>query len=84
MRKRAGLAGRIRGVKVEPDGLPFAVASFDVVFSKDSLVQIPEKPALFADTLRALRPGGRFIASDWLLARGELRPGHWKAAKAPY
>ena len=64
--KRAGLVGRIRGVKVEPGRLPFADASFDVVFSKDSLVQIPGKPALFADILRVLRPGGRFVASDWL------------------
>jgi phosphoethanolamine N-methyltransferase len=37
-----------------------------VVFSKDSLVQIPDKPAIFAEVLRVLRPGGRFIASDWL------------------
>jgi ubiquinone/menaquinone biosynthesis C-methylase UbiE len=64
--KRAGLADRIRGVKVEPGRLPFADARFDVVFSKDSLVQIPDKPALFAEILRVLRPGGRFIASDWL------------------
>jgi phosphoethanolamine N-methyltransferase len=64
--KRAGLADRIRGVKVEPGRLPFTDARFDVVFSKDSLVQIPDKPALFAEILRVLRPGGRFIASDWL------------------
>jgi phosphoethanolamine N-methyltransferase len=64
--ERAGLANRIRGVKVEPGPLPFAAASFDVVFSKDSLVQIPDKPAIFAEILRVLRPGGRFIASDWL------------------
>jgi ubiquinone/menaquinone biosynthesis C-methylase UbiE len=64
--KRAGLADRIRAVKVEPGRLPFADARFDVVFSKDSLVQIPDKPALFAEILRVLRPGGRFIASDWL------------------
>jgi SAM-dependent methyltransferase len=70
--ERAGLAGRIRGVKVEPGKLPFADGSFDVVFSKDSLVQIPEKPALFAEILRVLRPGGRFIASDWL--RGGTGP----------
>jgi SAM-dependent methyltransferase len=37
-----------------------------VVFSKDSLVQIPDKPAIFAEVLRVLRPEGRFIASDWL------------------
>jgi phosphoethanolamine N-methyltransferase len=64
--ERAGLTGRIRGVKVEPGILPFPDGHFDVVFSKDSLVQIPEKPALFVEILRVLRPGGRFIASDWL------------------
>ena len=35
-------------------------------FLKDSMVQIPDKPAIFAEVLRVLRPGGRFIASDWL------------------
>ena len=64
--ERAGLADRIRGIEVKPGPLPFAEARFDVVFSKDSLVQIPDKPALFAEVLRVLRPGGRFIASDWL------------------
>jgi ubiquinone/menaquinone biosynthesis C-methylase UbiE len=64
--KRAGLADRIRSRLVEPGPLPFADASFDVVFSKDSLVQVPEKTALFAEINRVLRPGGRFIASDWL------------------
>jgi SAM-dependent methyltransferase len=46
--------------------LPFAAASFDVVFSKDSMVQIPDKAAIFAEILRVLRSGGRFVASDWL------------------
>jgi len=72
---RAGLESRIRGVKVEPGPLPFEDASFDVVFSKDSLVQIPDKPAVFADILRVLRPGGRFVASDWLRGgTGEYSP----------
>lgn len=62
----AGLSGRIRAELVEPGPLPFANATFDVVFSKDSLVQIPDKAALFAEVHRVLRPGGRFIASDWL------------------
>jgi phosphoethanolamine N-methyltransferase len=62
----AGLADRIRNVCIEPGPLPFADASFDVVFSKDSIVQIPDKPGLFAEVHRVLRPGGRFIASDWL------------------
>ncbi len=64
--ERAGLAQSVRGVRVDSGPLPFADASFDVVFSKDALVQIPDKPAIFVEVLRVLRPGGRFIASDWL------------------
>jgi SAM-dependent methyltransferase len=64
--ERARLTDRIRGLQVAGGRLPFADASFDVVFSKDSLVQIPDKPVIFAEVLRVLRPAGRFIASDWL------------------
>jgi SAM-dependent methyltransferase len=53
---------------VVPGPLPFGDANFDVVFSKDSLVQIPDKAAIFAEVYRVLRAGGRFIASDWLRA----------------
>jgi SAM-dependent methyltransferase len=63
---RAGLADRIASRRVEPGPLPFDAGSFDVVFSKDSIVQIPDKAALYAEVHRVLRPGGRFIASDWL------------------
>ena len=64
--ERAGMTDRIRGLQVAGGPLPFADGGFDVVFSKDSLVQIPDKPAIFGEVLRVLRPGGRFIASDWL------------------
>jgi len=64
--ERAGLAARIRAQHVDGGPLPFPAASFDVVFSKDSMVQIPDKPKIFGEVLRVLRPGGRFIASDWL------------------
>jgi ubiquinone/menaquinone biosynthesis C-methylase UbiE len=64
--ENAHLSDRIRGVQVLGGSLPFPDASFDVVFSKDSLVQIPDKARIFAEVLRVLRPGGRFIASDWL------------------
>ena len=53
-------------MRVDGGALPFDAATFDVVFSKDSMVQIPDKPKIYADVLRVLRPGGRFIASDWL------------------
>ncbi len=63
-----GLAGRVsyRLIEAGPGPLPFPAASFDVVYSKDALIHIPDKEALFADIHRLLRRGGRFIASDWL------------------
>lgn len=64
---REGLTARIGLVKVVPGPLPFAPASFDVVFSKDSIVHIPDKTALMAEVFRVLKPGGRFLASDWLI-----------------
>jgi len=63
---RNGLTDRIRTQCIVPGALPFPDESFDVVFSKDSIVQIPGKAALYAEIVRVLRPGGRFIASDWL------------------
>ncbi len=63
----AGLTRRIGLVKAAPGPLPFAPGSFDVVFSKDSIVHIPDKHSLMADVYRILKPGGRFIASDWLI-----------------
>ncbi len=71
----AGLGGRIGLVKVTPGPLPFPPASFDIVFSKDSIVHIPDKHALMAEVARVLKPGGRFLASDWLIGHdGEPSP----------
>lgn len=61
-----GLEARIQFCQVSPGPFPFGDASFEVVFSKDSMVQIPDKPALFAELRRVLVPGGLFVAGDWL------------------
>ena len=65
--ERANLGARIGVAKVAPGPLPFPPGSFDVVFSKDSIVHIPDKHALMRELYRVLRPGGRLIASDWLM-----------------
>lgn len=64
--EREGLADRLSFRLVEPGPFPFPDASFDAVFSKDSMIHIPDKAALFAEVLRVLRPGGLFLASDWM------------------
>jgi ubiquinone/menaquinone biosynthesis C-methylase UbiE len=64
---REHLGTRIGLAKVVPGPLPFPPSTFDVVFSKDSLVHIRDKHALMSEVYRVLKPGGRLIASDWLI-----------------
>jgi phosphoethanolamine N-methyltransferase len=61
----AGL-GNVVFQTVAPGPLPFADGPFDVVFSKDAMVHIADKEALFADIFRVLRAGGCVAASDWM------------------
>ena len=63
---KANLQHRVTFVKVVPGPLPFPDKSFDVVFSKDAMIHIGDKERLFVDIFRILRPGGIFLASDWL------------------
>jgi SAM-dependent methyltransferase len=63
---REGLADRAAFVRGEPGPLPFPDESFDGVFSKDALLHVPDKDAIFAEIARVLRPGGWFAASDWM------------------
>lgn len=63
---QADLAEKIELKIVKPGPFPFDDEIFDVVFSKDSMVQIRDKPALFNEIKRVLKPGGAFVASDWL------------------
>ena len=55
--------------------MPLPDAGVDIVFSKDSIVHIPDKEALAADAFRVLKSGGWFVASDWLISHdGEPSP----------
>jgi len=66
----ARLGDKVSFKLVEPGPLPFAAETFDVVFSKDALLHIPDKQALYKEVLRVLKPGGVFAASDWLAGEG--------------
>lgn len=65
--RAAGFDDRIGCLKVVPGPLPFPPETFDIVFSKDSIVHIADKHALMAEVFRVLKRGGWFVASDWLI-----------------
>jgi phosphoethanolamine N-methyltransferase len=50
---------------VTPGPLPFDDATFDIVFSKDSIIHIADKQSLFSEVYRVLKPGGWVVMSDW-------------------
>lgn len=63
-----GLEDRVSVRQVDPGPLPFPDHRFDIVFSKDSIIHVPDKAALAGEVYRVLRPGGTFAASDWLIS----------------
>src|SRR5438093_12837791 len=60
----------------EIEHLPVADASVDVVISNCGLNLSPDKPQVFREAYRALRPGGRMLVSDLVLARPVTRAPH--------
>jgi SAM-dependent methyltransferase len=58
---------RITFEVTEPEQpLPFADASFDVVFTKDAWLHVIDKRALLHDVRRVLKPGGQLAGGDWM------------------
>jgi len=59
--------------------LPFAAASFDVVWTQHAAMNIADKPRLYAEMRRVLKPGGRLGLYDMLQGEGGelLYPVPW-------
>ena len=69
--RAANLDGQVRYQRVAPGPLPFSDAAFDIVVSSGAMTQTPDKPAMFAEVLRVLRPGGHFRCYEWFRADRE-------------
>ncbi len=63
-----GLGGAIAVREGSVTDLPYADASFDLVWSQNVTMNIADKPRMFAESYRVLKPGGRFTVSH--AARG--------------
>lgn len=52
--------------------LPYADATFDAVSCVDAVNHLPDRPRVFGDWHRLLRPGGRLVFTDPIVVTGPL------------
>jgi phosphoethanolamine N-methyltransferase len=64
--KNLNLETKVDIIKILPGVLPFKSNTFDIIFSKDSIVHIEDKEFLSNEIYRVLKSGGYFLCSDWL------------------
>ncbi|MEU0042860.1 class I SAM-dependent methyltransferase [Streptomyces werraensis] len=68
-RRRADELGRAADLRVgDAQALPFDDASFDTVVATLSLCAIPDEERAVAEMVRVLRPGGRLLLLDHVIA----------------
>ena len=72
---RLGLEDKVRFQCGSALELPFDDSSFDLVWMQNSSMNIPDKPKLYSEVRRVLRPNGRLASQDVLI--GTVTPLHF-------
>jgi SAM-dependent methyltransferase len=70
----AGLDGRIEWLEADAARLPIADASVDAVVSSFVLQLVPERPPVYREIRRVLRPGGRLAFVTWCVEESPFAP----------
>ncbi len=62
----ASISGQLKFAVYDANGvIPYADATFDIVYSKGVLNHVADKLPLFRQVHRVMKPGGRFVIADW-------------------
>ncbi|MBV9728891.1 MAG: methyltransferase domain-containing protein [Pseudonocardiales bacterium] len=71
---RRGLTDRVYFDVADFTATSFPDASFDIVWSVESLCHAPRKAAFYQEAARLLRPGGRVVVADFIRTARPLDP----------
>ena len=69
--RRSGLGERTRFQQGSALAMPFADGAFDAAWTIQMQMNIADKPRLYGEIARVLRPGGRFVFQDICAGNGE-------------
>eukprot|EP00035_Acanthoeca_spectabilis_P021790 m.440223 g.440223 ORF g.440223 m.440223 type:complete len:359 (+) comp18486_c0_seq1:45-1121(+) len=68
--KNAGLTDLVNFVQGDYTKLTFEDASFDRAYAIESTCHSPDLTAAYSEIYRVLKPGGKFLAYEWIKASG--------------
>lgn len=69
--KELGLSDQTTFLKVEAGPMEFPDSHFDMVISSGAITQTPDKPGIFSEIHRILKPGGVISCYEWMKSEGE-------------